>query len=330
MGLFGFLGRGKPPSASGISTDLLLKIRDWLTLPSLVAMRQYLEHHPELLQDATEQFFETVIARGQADQPELAEKVRDELEIIKYARAQGGTRQAIRDAYTEVMNAFEVLDLPPWLENVRSSMNERMSITNMISLLQNAIQRARQDSSTAPEIVASLECMIAELALQEHSHDAIPELVGMLEHALTVFTVERFPKTHASTQCMLGMVCYLSGRGTDDADLLNKALTYLKAASQHTPRVQNPEAWAGLQASIADTYLGLGRLLCAKKYLIATLEVFSRQRHPRMYENIQERLERVEMGLLQLEMQLKGYERLSNCEMADILRGQLHLDDNDC
>src|SRR5712692_3433843 len=167
--------------------------------------------------------------------------------------------------------------------------------------------------------------MIAELAIQEHSYDVFPELVGMLEHALTVFTAERFPKTHASTQRMLGMICYLSGRENNDADLLDKALPYLKAASQHTIRAQYPEAWAGLQISIADAYLGLERPVCAKKYFTAALEVFTRQRHPKMYGNIQEQLEQVEMVLLQQEELLKSYERASAPYMADILRSQLHL-----
>lgn len=330
MSLFGFFGRGRSPSDGGMSNDLQVNIRNWLLSPSLVAMRQYLEQHPELLQDATEQFFETVIARGKSNQPGLAEKVQGELEIIKYARAYGGTSQAIRDAYTEVMNAFDVLDLPPWPENLRSSMKQPMSITDTINRLRNAIQRARQDPSVAPEVVASLEGMAAELVLQRDSPDAFPELVGMLEHALTVFTAERFPKTHVSTQRILGMICYRSGRENDDADLLNKAITYFKAASQHTIRSQYPEAWAGLQVSIADAYLGLKRPVCAKKYFTAALEVFTSQRHPKIYKYAREHLERVEMSLLQAEELSKIYERVSNREMADILRSQQYLDGDDC
>jgi hypothetical protein len=329
MGIFGFFGRGRPSSSSGLNNDLMLKIRDWLTAPSLVAMRRYLEQHPELLQDATEQFFKTVIARGQADQPDLA-KLQDELEISKYARAHGGTRQAIRDAYTETKNAFDVLDFPPWLERVRSSMNQCMSVTDMINRLRSANQRARQDAWVVPEVVASLEGMTVELVLQEDSGDASPESVSMLEHALTVFTPGRFPKTHASTQRMLGLICYRSGRENGDPDLLNKAIPYLKASSQPTIRSQTPDAWALLQMSIADVWLGLGRPICAKKYFVAALEVFTCQRHPRRYEYIREQLEHVEMSLLQAEELSKSYERISNREMADFLRGQIHIDDNDC
>jgi hypothetical protein len=81
--------------------------------------------------------------------------------------------------------------------------------------------------------------------------------------------------------------------------------------------------------AVGEIYFAQERSRCAKKYLTASLEVFTLQRYPKGYEMIQERLEVVEMWILEEEEKKKFFRGIDSLLMDD-LEAHFKKEDEDC
>src|SRR5713226_3822555 len=205
MSFFRRLGRSNNDSdpVDAIPLNLRLKLMEWTkAFFTLTGGRQYLENHLELLQDESEQFF-TILIDKSKDDPDLVEKLRTSRDLLHTVRTHGSTKAAVRDAFTGEFNAFLALDLPPWLDALRKQLNRGMQVSDVVSLLRNAIARSQSDPAVVPEVVASLQVMLAEI-LEEEADEDSSEIIELASSAIEVFTRTRFPKRFAHVQLLLG------------------------------------------------------------------------------------------------------------------------------
>src|SRR5436305_5404021 len=154
-----------------------------------------------------------------------------------------------------------------------------------------ALARAQRDSSVPPVTVAKMQVALAETLSQQPTDSAVTEMASLIEDAVQVLSPPRFPAEHAAAQRILGTAYFLLGGAEGNKTYMEKALPCLKAALVYYTRERNLEGWGRLQMAVGEIYLAQERSRCAKCCLTASLEVFTPQRYPKMYEMIQERLE---------------------------------------
>src|SRR2546430_2206660 len=96
-------------------TERYKKLSPWLSSNRTIReKRRYLEEHLDLLAKEFEDFLEDLLTQY-AEKPDEQYYLRSHLEILRDARARGGTITAVREAYVDLYSGL-CLDLPPWLE----------------------------------------------------------------------------------------------------------------------------------------------------------------------------------------------------------------------
>jgi WD40 repeat protein len=306
---------------------------EWIqAFATIVGGRQYLENHLELLRDESEQFFTVIISKSQ-DNPELVSKLRNSLELLRTIRAQGGTKEAVRDAYADEFGAFTALDLPPWLDALRKRLNRGIKAAEMLPLLRDAIARAQRDA-VLPEIIASLQFNLAGI-LHKEAHENYAEVISLADDALRVFTRERFPRQFARIQELLGSVYFLQASKersmpVSEDSHVQRAIACFKAELLVLKRDSRPEHWAQAQMKLGLAYDLKGALRCATLHLTKALEVFNSKDYPAQYNMIQERLEVLSMDQMEREIKLRGFGDVIDEEMAEGIRRYLDAADDDC
>lgn len=186
----------------GIAKTLLL----WLGTPSFPEERNFLEEHPELL----------VLETGKLNAV-IEQQIGNPAEILnsQHAYLLRDIRQRmvvqIRAAYIN-MHGGLVLDLPTWLEEVKAQLSrldqQQLDQTALprMELLEQAINRAKNDFSLMPEISAELRvlyaiaCLEAPLSLRAES---IEVAIVMCKIALQVYTLATYPYQYARTHVFL-------------------------------------------------------------------------------------------------------------------------------
>jgi len=325
--------RSEDDPIDAIPFDVRRGLTKWLkAFTTIVGGRQYLENHLELLRDESEQLFSIIIAKSQ-DNPELVSKLRTSLELLRTIRAHGSTKVAVRDAYADEFGAFTALDLPSWLEALRTQLNRGINVSDLIPLLRNTITRAQREA-VLPEIIASLQFTLAGILHKEANEDNA-EVISLATSALEVFTRERFPRQFAHIQELLGSSYFLQGSrqrsmpSTEDSNV-QQAIARFKAELTVLKRDSQPEDWAQAQMKLGLAYDLKGALRCAALHLTKALEVFNSEDYPGQYHMIQERLEALSMDQMEREIKLRGFGDVIDEEMAEGIRRHLEAADEDC
>ena len=239
----------------------------WLFVKDVREQRELVERFPEILDVRGELTLQNMIeddALGEARQNLI-----DRREVLRDARAQGGTRTAIRAAYVNRYGGF-ILDLPLWLEQVRSKLEDLIgekqregAVQQRVDLCRFAITEAQKKESTvAPETLASLygalfEALEDAVAMGKDRAQIQQEELACLQAALQVFTRERYPWQWASFRANLGNI-YLQWIGDNPPGSREQVIACYRDALQIITREQSPKLWVMLQdnllnASIEET-----------------------------------------------------------------------------
>lgn len=317
-----------------IPLHLRRNLNGWIkAFQTIIGGRQYLENHLELLRDESEQYFTIIISKS-GDDPKLVEKLRTARDLLHTSRIHNNTKAAIRDSFADEFGAFEVLDLPPFLNSLRMRLNRGVSVSDAIPLLRDAIARSQRDTAVAPEITASLQFMLAEI-LQEHANGDYSEVISLTSDALKIFTSERFPKRFAHTQELLGSSYFMQGgkhqelSDRENTDVQH-AIECFKAALSVLSRETQPEDWGHTQMSLGMAYEVQGALRCATLHLTNALEVYASEEKPVPYYMIQEKLGELTIALMEREIKLEALKQSMDEDMIAGIRRQLESADEDC
>lgn len=199
----------------------------------------------------------------------------------------------------------------------------------LIKRQREALARAQRNSSASPVEVAKMQIALAESVSYQYSDSALAETVSLIERALQVLPATRFPAEHAGAQRVLGIAYFMTGGKEGNKTYMEKSIPCLKAALVYYTRSRSVEAWGRLQMALGEAYFFQERSRCAKKYLTASLEVITPKRFPQMYQMVQERLEVVEMWILEEEEKKKAFRQLDP-SLIDDLENYFKQRDEDC
>src|SRR5947207_1177240 len=130
-------------------SDFKLLLNTWFNAPDYREERRFLESHLELLVPECEHLLRDLVARH-TERTELAQELRDHVDVLHDARMRGRTVEAVREAYVDRYGGL-VLDLPAWLEEAVQVLDEFEGIEDseqaaqaFIALLRKTIARARR------------------------------------------------------------------------------------------------------------------------------------------------------------------------------------------
>jgi len=254
--------------------DLFQQVVEWINISMLDYRkgRHFLENNALLMQHGSDKELGRLIVAQVEERIEMKRQMQYLQALLRNARQRGGTALAIREAYVNTYGGF-VLDLPVWLEEaeearsflVRLRRPERTTRRNAL-LLQETIERARQDKKVAPEVVAELQNELGYTLLQGPHPRSQAEYVQMLERAihchaaaLHTYTFEQYPFQYARTHIQLGLACQHYGVASGQKEWTERAIARFKDALWVYDRQTFPEQWAMLQTHLGCAYLQRGQ-----------------------------------------------------------------------
>ena len=115
----------------------LQMFKKWLFVEDVSEQRKLVECFPEILDVWGEWILEGLIAD---DTWEGQQNLIDRREVLRDARARGGTRTAIRAAYVNRYGGF-ILDLPPWLEQIKHKLEDLIAEKHREGTVQQRVVR---------------------------------------------------------------------------------------------------------------------------------------------------------------------------------------------
>ncbi|MGH2502586.1 MAG: hypothetical protein ACRDID_08740, partial [Ktedonobacterales bacterium] len=202
--------------------------------PSLEAVKAQHTALPDDLWRSVQDYDETMDALA-----ELGSSRR----LLGDIRRAGGDMPAIAHFYASAKGGL-ALDVPGWLdellERLAAMPTERASdLAQRVALLQSAIEQARTREDVAAEAQAALlETLALTLVnLAEMSADPRPmqeTAIAALEDALTVYTLDRYPKEYADVQTILGNALRERAAGSRRENLERAIAAYEQALQGYT------------------------------------------------------------------------------------------------
>ncbi len=303
MGLFGrrsYRDRSLPPDwppsrGTLASTAYAQTWGHWTTLANIAESRRFLETHMELLQPASEILLGLMIRKQQSEGQSTA-VAWYRLDVLREIKAHGNTRAAIQEAYIDIHNGLDAVDLPSWLASTVSQVRgvtgaPEQRAQARVPLLRNAIQRAEQDRAVLPESVASLRQWLGDSL----SESLVPDLVSAIqcwERALQTFTLQRYPRHYAALEHSLGAAySQLAIAGNADRTRLGNASKCFEQALRVYDREGFPEEWADVQLQFGVVHATLGDKRQAKQCLQAAETYFTIDQDPEKWQIIQSALQ---------------------------------------
>lgn len=306
MGLFGHrtyrdrsLPPDWPPSRGTLASTAFAKMwSEWMELASITECRRFLETHMDLLQPASE-ILVGMLIRQEQGLGRSTNAAWYRLDVLRTIKACGNTQAAIQEAYIDIHNGLDAVDLPGWLASTVSQVRavtgtpERRAEAR-IPLLRNAIVRAEQDRAVIPESVASLHQWLGD-ALAE---SPIPDLLSAIqewERALQTFTLQRYPRHYAELEHSLG-AAYVQLVAVDrtERNKLGSATKCFEQALRVYDREGFPEEWADVQLQFGVAHAVLGDKRQARQYLQAAETYFTIDREPEKWQMIQSVLQKLD------------------------------------
>ena len=232
----------------------------WLDQPGALAPHRFLEQHPALLDPQSDLILRNSLAHQQ--NPEASQRTRDALSILSDARGRGRTASAVRQAYINVYGGL-VLDLPPWLEEVRHQLEElnaserhHETVTGRMTLLRSALKRAENTPEVAPEVLAALHLALA-IALCHHAGtdraQALEDAAAECRMALRIYTLAHYPRQYAEVQNTLGDV-YRERIAEERQENLEQALVCYHEALRVFSLEMAPLKYALIQSNLGEAY----------------------------------------------------------------------------
>jgi len=268
--------------------------------------RHFLESNALLMERGSDKELERLIVAQVEDHIEMKRQMRYLQALLCNARQRGGTATAISEAYVNTYGGF-VLDLPAWLEQAeearlllaRLRRPERTTKKHVL-LLQETIERARQDKEVAPEVIAELQNELGYTLLQGPHPQSQAEYTQMLgqaigchEAALRTYTFERYPFQYARTHVQLGLAYQHYGVASGQREFIERAITSFKDAFWVYDRETFPEQWSMLQTHLGCAYMqrGQDKLRDNLEYAIAcherALHTIQREAFPMVWATAQ-------------------------------------------
>jgi tetratricopeptide (TPR) repeat protein len=251
--------------------DLFQQLVEWLN----VSMRDhrkgrhFLETNALLMENETDRELERLIVAQVEDKIEIKQQMQHLQALLHDVHRRGNKTEAIREAYVNTYGGF-ALDLPSWLAELEEQRMQLVRLRrpdrttkNHVRLLREALDRAMNDRSVAPEVIAELQNELAYTLLQGPHPSSQTEYIDMLEQAmayheaaLRVYTFERYPFQYAKTYSQLGIIYQHYGVASGQQEFIEQAIHCYKSALWVYTRDKFPEQWTMLQ-----TYMG-----CAYAY----------------------------------------------------------------
>lgn len=322
MGVFDRLfGQNSSAPRGASPTDFQETFAHWTAGNDIARSRKFLESHLELLRPETDQLFELILygLAMKGYQPSLIALYRSHWAVLRRARATGGTRQAIRDAYVDEFSALRALDLPPWLTAARDRIfsSIHQSEAETIALIRHTMARVRKEPGLEPEILATTEYSLGLLVGEQVPAEAITLFIN----AANVFIPQRFPKRFSEVQGALGAIFLMRAQnhdtlrgGQQDA---RQALPYLEAALRYFPREENWEQWVQLHLYLSGCCYMLHRYDDARQVLLNARAALPASAPPGLIRKIQNALEAVDKREDLIE---KAFSMLASTDAARLRR----------
>jgi CHAT domain-containing protein/tetratricopeptide (TPR) repeat protein len=266
---------GAAPVMPASTPQLAARLQEWINVPTYRGERQFLEHHPELLDSTIDQVLgamiqsarehiDDLVRQGAGNRQQVLAQIRDLVNrqaMLRDARTRGGTIAAIREAYVNWNGGF-MLDVPDWLAQIEQQIADLRragpvaSARQRIQLWQDTIARARGDGGIAPETIAEMQNRLAGAFKEDRSLDhsaAVEQAIELHQMALRVYTRERYPHQWAMTQGNLGN-SYIDRLAGTRRDNLEQAIAAYQAALQVYTRATYPSEWAMLQTNLGNAF----------------------------------------------------------------------------
>ncbi len=227
--------------------------------------RRFLETHSALLHPHSDEVLYEVMARtsGNASMVDVLGK---HLRVLHQARTNGGTVEAIRQAYVNVYGGL-ALDLSVWLEEATQQLialeqgQPYKTAQTRVEFLRQCIARVESDPSNPVEAGAELHKYLGvalRSILEVGRQDAFESAIASLQAALQIYAYHNYPEQYALVQRQLGNVySYYFVRNREEN--FEKAIQCFESALSVHTRAEFPADWATLHSHLGNVYALLER-----------------------------------------------------------------------